>query len=304
MYQYNAFCLNFSSEIPLPECCASEGGEPDFVVVKKKLTPPPLEATNIHRRGIMAQTAIDADGSLWLHWEGVATFRACEGRALEVHSFTDEADLLSLFTVSEAIGLILFQRDHFLLHASAVKVGDVAWLFMGAPGAGKSTTCAGFVKAGCPLLSDDLTAITFDEHKRPLVSPAYPQLKIWERSVVGLGYHTAELSPVSEGINKFALAPRDNFAPEAVPLARMYFIHNDEHLPAFRSMSPSELPPETLRHFPLPNQLLSPFVLQQLFRQSLSCAAGAKAFLLKRPDGFTALEAWIQDCLPSSKSLL
>ena len=304
MYEYSAYCLNFSSEIPLPECCASEGGKPDFAVVKKKLAPPPLEATNIHRRGIMAQTATGDDGSLWLHWEGVATFRAFEGRFLEVDSFTDEAGVLSLFTVSEAIGLILFQRDHFLLHASAVRVGDAAWVFMGAPGAGKSTTSAGFVKAGCPLLSDDLTAITFDEHKRPLVSPAYPQLKIWEKSVVGLGYHTDELSPVSEGINKFALAPRDNFVPEAVPLARMYFIHNDEHLPAFRIMSPSELPMETLRHFPLPNQLLSPFVLQQLFKQSISCAAASEAVLIRRPDGFRALEAWIQDCLSSSKSLL
>ncbi len=300
MYEYNAYCLNFSSEIPLPECCASEGGEPDFFIVKKKLSPPPLETTNIHRRGILAQTATGTDGSLWLHWEGIATFRAFEGRILEVHSFTDEADVLSLFTVSEAMGLILFQRNHFLLHASAVKVGDVAWLFMGAPGAGKSTTCAGFVKAGCPLLSDDLTAITFDEHQHPLVSPAYPQLKIWERSVVGLGYHTAELSPVSEGINKFALAPRGNFTSEAVPLARMYFIHNDEHLPAFRRMNPSELPTETLRHFPLPNQLLNPLVLQQLFKQSLSCAAAAEAILLKRPDGFRALEAWIQNSLSSS----
>ena len=299
MYQYNAYCLNFSSEIPLPECCVSDGGEPDFVIVTKHLTPPQLEATNIHRRGIMAQTAVDTDGSLWLHWEGVVTFRACEGKLLEVHNFTDEAAVLSLFTVSEAIGLILFQRNHFLLHASSVKVGSAAWLFMGTPGAGKSTTCAGFVKAGCSLLGDDLTAITFDEQGHPFVSPAYPQLKIWEKSAVGLGYHTDELSPVSEGINKFALAPRYNFAPEPVPLTRMYFIHNDEQLPAFRAMHPSELPSETLRHFPLPNQLLSPLVLQQLFRQSLSCASTADAFLLKRPDGFEALETWVRDSLSS-----
>lgn len=299
MYHYNAYCLNFSSEIPLPECCVSENGDPDFLIVKKQLTPPHLEATNIHRRGIMAQTAIDPDGSIWLHWENVATFRACEGRQLEVHGFTADPDVLSLFTVSEALGLILFQRNHFLVHASAVKVGNVAWLFMGTPGAGKSTTCAAFVKAGCPLLGDDLTAITFDGHGRPLVSPAYPQLKIWERSAAGLGYQTDELSPVSEGINKFALSPRHNFTSEPVPLARMYFIHNDEHLPEFQTMSPSGMPSETLRHFPLPNQLLNSLTLQKLFKQSLSCAAAAGAFLLKRPDGFEALESWVQESLSS-----
>lgn len=246
----------------------------------------------------MAGTAIGPDGSLWLHWEGIAAFRASEGRLLEVHSFTDEPDVLSLFTVSEALGLILFQRKYFLLHASAVKTGNTGWIFMGAPGAGKSTTCAAFVKAGCPLLSDDLTAITFDENGRPFILPAYPQLKIWEQSVAGLNFRKDELNPVSEGVNKFALHPRENFPAEPVPLSRMYFIHKNDSLPGNRRMKASEFPPETLKHFPMPNQFLAPGILQQYFRQSLLCAANAKAFIQKRPDGFAALEDWVKEVSP------
>ncbi len=295
MYRYHAYCLNFSSEIELPECNGATAAADDFVILRKKLICPQLEVTTIHRRGITAETAIGADGALWLFWEGVATFRASAGRLLEVDVIAGDPDLLSLFTVSEAIGMILFQRKYYLLHASAIRVGDTGWVFMGAPGAGKSTTSAAFVKAGCPLLSDDLTAICFDGNGQPFILPAYPQLKIWENTVAGLGYRKEELTPVSEGINKFALLPRENFSAAPVQLGRLYFLHRDDTLPDVKQMSPMELPVETLKHFPMPNQFLTPEVLQQHFRQSMMCATNAKAFAQRRPDGFGALEEWVRD---------
>jgi hypothetical protein len=293
MYRYSAYCLNFSSEVELPECEVANHPTNDFQITIQQLSPPPLETTNIHRRGILAHTAVEANGTLWLHWEGVATFRATGGTLLEVDVHTHERDVISLFTVSEAIGLILFQRGYFLLHASAVKVGDCGWVFMGNPGAGKSTTCAAFVKAGCQLLSDDLTAIGFDSVGKPFLYPAFPQLKIWEKSVEGLGFDRHTLTPVTEGINKFALAPRNDFHAEPVPLERMYFIHRNEDAPVLRSISRAEFPPETLRHFPMPNQFLTPEVLQSYFNQSLLCAKSAQAYELKRIQGFQMLEKWV-----------
>lgn len=294
MYRYNAYCLDFSSEIELSECNPAVSEADDFQISITDLIRPKLEVTTIHRRGIMAHTAIDSDGALWLHWDGVATYKATGGTLLEVHPLTNDPNLLSLFTVSEALGLLLFQRKNFLLHASAVKVGGEGWVFMGMPGAGKSTTCAAFVKAGCQLLSDDLTAIVFNHAGTPFINPAYPQLKIWENTVNGLGYDKKQLVPVSEGVNKYALAPSAHFDTTPVPLSRMYFLHRDESPAGETSLSAMEVPTETLKHFPMPNQFLTASVLQQYFRQSILCAREAGFFRLQRPDGFAELEKWVQ----------
>lgn len=295
MYSYHAFGLNFTSEIPLSECLESTSERIDFKVRIAKLTPPTLRKTTIHRRGIMAWTAFEE--ALWLHWEGVATFKATEGQLLEVHPYTDDADLLSLFTVSEALGLILFQKRLFLLHASALMVGQEAWIFAGEPGAGKSTTCAAFVKVGCPLLSDDLTAIYFDEGHKPYVLPAYPQLKIWEKSVHGLGFRQGDLTAVSEGVNKFALTPRKNFPKKPVPLRRIYLLNkeNDASLP--RKLKASELTVETLKHFPMPNQFLDAQTLKQYFQQSLYCAQNVDTYAINRFTNFQTLDSWVKQSL-------
>lgn len=304
MYRYSAYCLNFSSEIELSECRSATNERDDFQIIRKALSPPKLEPTNIHRRGIMAQTAIDTNGSLWLHWEGVATYKASNGTLLEVDATTTDPDVLSLFTVSEALGLILFQRETFLLHASAVKIGAQGWIFMGSPGAGKSTTCAAFVKAGCELLSDDLTAITFDSDGKPWILPAYPQLKIWENTVKGLGYDKDKLTAVSEGVNKFSLQHQDNFYAAPVPLDRMVFIHRNEAAPNSKQLRTTELPTETLRHFPMPNQFLTQNVLQRYFKQSLQCGETAQAFEQKRVEGFPELENWVKERISEVSALV
>lgn len=295
MYRYRAFNLNFSSEVFLSECTAGTGEQDDFVIIQKKLTPPPLETTNLFRKGIVAQSIVDADGSLWLHWNGVATFHAVKGATLEVDVLTDVPDVLSLFTVSEAIGLILFQKGDFLLHASAVEIAGSGWIFIGNPGAGKSTTCAAFVTAGCPLLSDDLTAIRFDARGVPFIIPAYPQIKIWESSARGLGYQTETLTPVTEGTNKFSLQPRKNFPVSPVPLERFIFISpSGQESGPFK---PGNLPTELIRHFPLPNQLLNPENLKTFFEQSILCAKRIPGNKIPRPDGFEALNQWVTECL-------
>lgn len=298
MFRYQAYCLNFSSDIPLTECFEANSGQDDFTIKITRLEPPVLSATTIHRRGIMAHTAIGDNGALWLHWDGIATFRATGGTLLEVDPHVDDPDLLSLFTLSEALGLILFQRGNFLLHASAVQVGDKSWVFLGQPGAGKSTTCAAFVKAGCTLLSDDLVAIHFGPDEQPFLRPAYPQLKIWENTVKGLGFSKEDLSPVSEGVNKFALQPRDNFNFEPVPLQRMYFLDNAS---TTRPLKVTELPAETLKHFPLPNQFLTPETLKQLFLQSILLGNRVDGIVISRFTDFDSLEQWVYNCLSSQQ---
>lgn len=297
MYHYTAYGLNFSSEIALDECVPSQGVVSDFTIKSATFRIPALRKTNIQRRGVQAACAIGDHGEYYLHWEGIATFKASAGTLLEVQAYTTDQSTLSLFTVCEAFGLILFQREYFLLHASAVQVGGVAWVFIARPGTGKSTTSSAFVKAGCPLLSDDLTAITFDSEGRPFVQPGYPQVKIWEESVMGLGYQVADLQAVAEGVRKYALHPKDNFSTTRIPLGAFFFLDRARNRPAHERLNPGIFPTESLKHFSLSRYFITGENQIRLFKQSILCAKSAKIYRMRRPNGFAALEKWVESCL-------
>ncbi|MBE9461156.1 serine kinase [Dyadobacter subterraneus] len=297
MFFYKAYGLTIFSEIELPELSIAEPlSSWDLHIKYGAITFPKLKKTSIYRRGIRALFGKNKD-NLVLHWEEVATFEAIGGKELVVSPWTDDKNLISLFTVSEALGLILFQKGYFLLHASSVKVGDEAWCFMGSPGAGKSTTAAAFIKAGCPLLSDDLTAITFDASGKPYIIPAYPQLKIWEKTVNGLDYNQSDLQPVSEGINKFSYKPDGVFDLNPVQLGAIYFIHKAKNRVALEELSTFAIPMEMLKNFPLPFSLLTGESIKQHFIQSFNCAKFAKIWRKRRPDGFELLEKWVQESI-------
>lgn len=303
MYFYKAYGLKISSEIKLPELSDDEPGNGvDLTIRVAEIKLPKLNKTMIHRRGIRASFAIGSTGNLFLFWPDVASFEAIDGQVLAVHSFTDDPNLLSLFTVSEALGLILYQRGLFLLHASSVQIGDEAWCFMGVPGAGKSTTAAAFIKAGCKMLSDDLTAIRFDAGGKAYIIPAYPQLKIWDNTVNGLSYDKAALKPVSEGVNKFSFQPKDNFSHEPVQLGQIFFIHRAMNRPTLAELSASDIPIKMLKNFPLPLRLLTEDSLKQHFLQSFSCSKFAKIWSKRRPDGFANLQKWVDECLVLNSS--
>ncbi|TDE16270.1 serine kinase [Dyadobacter psychrotolerans] len=300
MHSYKAFGLNIFSEIELPELSkAGPTDNCDLVIKYGSVDLSKLSKTPIYRRGTRALFGKGKEGGLILHWPEIASFEAIDGKTLMVSPLTDDPNLLSLFTVSEALGLILFQKGYFLLHASAVKVGDEAWCFMGNPGVGKSTTAAAFIKAGCQLLSDDLTAIGFDQNGVAQIIPSYPQLKIWDNTVNGLSYDRDTLQPVSEGINKFSYQPKKSFDHKPVKLGAIYFLHKAKNRAASKALSPGEIPIETLRNFPLPVQLLKGEALKKHFAQSFKCAVTARLWRKRRPDGFAKLENWISETLSS-----
>lgn len=296
MHYYIAFGLHIHSEISLPELAEGDAHSVAEIHIRKgQVHLPAMHPTRIFRRGIKAAFGEDESRALYLDWPNVASFKASGGNELVVSPLASDPDIISLFTVSEALGLILFQRGHFLLHASAVVVGEEAWCFMGMPGAGKSSTAAAFIKAGCRLLSDDLTAITFDEAGKPFIVPAYPQLKIWERTVAGLQYDPSDLEPVSEGVNKYAYQPREQFTTQPVPLKKVFFLHKARNKPEFQNLGIAEIPGEMLRNFPLPASLIADKNLKRHFLQSLQCARSAEVLRRRRPEGFEKLEKWAED---------
>jgi hypothetical protein len=107
-------------------------------------------------------------------------------------------DTLSLensasYLLGPVLGIVLRMRGVTCLHASAVSIGDRGVAFVGAAGAGKSTTAAAFARQGYGVISDDIVALVERDGAFHL-SPAYPHLSLWPETVKML-YGSSEALP-------------------------------------------------------------------------------------------------------------
>ena len=103
------------------------------------------------------------------------------------------AEEAATYLLGPVLGLLLRFRGITCLHASAVAIGGSVIAFVGAEGAGKSTTAAAFARAGYAAVSDDVVALV-ERDGDFFVSPSYPHLCLWPESVEML-YGTLDALP-------------------------------------------------------------------------------------------------------------
>ena len=291
MKYYFAYGMTIASEFDLPELVESSDSvvSPDLVIQVSDIQLPKLSRTRIYRKNCRALWGGTPEVA-YLSWPGIVDFKIKNGKTLQVKSHTDDPKTLNLFILSEALGFVLWQRGLFLFHASSVEINGKAVIFMGTPGAGKSTTMAAFVRAGHRVLGDDLTAVGFNAEEKPFVVPGFPQVKIWENTVNGLGFDKKNLTAQYEGATKYAYQPAGKYDFEPVPLAHYFVLTRARNRQALERFSPTEAPFEFIKHFPLPSTLLKNDQLTRHFRQSLNIAQHASGWRVRRPADFEALQ--------------
>jgi hypothetical protein len=131
------------------------------------------------------------------------------------------------YLLGPIMNIVLRLRGTIALHASAVRIGDVAVAFVGPEGAGKSTTAASFAMAGFSVLTDDTAAIEDGEDSFQ-IKPAYPRIRLWPNSVKLLFESGEDLPRLTPGWEKRYLQldnMEHHFQSDAIPLAAIYFLH-------------------------------------------------------------------------------
>ncbi len=288
---FRAYTLTIDSDIDLQ--LPKGEGKADIIIEKARFSAEKQFQTQIYRKGVRAKFGGRGNATM-LDWEGIARFKALLGNRLEYEKMTNDDGVFRLFALSEALGMVLFQRNLFLLHGSAVKIGEQATIFIGRPGAGKSTTVSAFAQRDYTILSDDLTAVWFDEKGKPYVLPAFPELKIWENTVNNLGFDKTQLQPAFEGHNKFLYQqPIANFPREPVPLHQIIILQRP-HSKQVGVVKLTQTPVELFPHFPLPSRLLEGGGLQRHFEDCIRLRRAVSIVKVPRPKNFTLLKRWVE----------
>lgn len=295
-YYYKAYGLFIGSEIPLPPLEPSKATTVDLTIKRRRLLKsPPLEATKVYRAGLNAQFAQNGRNCLWLDWSPLVAFMAINGNELLVETTKNNTDLIALFTLSEALGLILFQKNYFLLHGSAIQIGGKGVVFLGEPGAGKSTTVAAFAQKEVGVISDDMVCIHINDLGNPVLIPSFSQIKIWENSVDGLQLQKTNLSPVREGTNKFSWHDSLVFEENHVPLRQIFILTPPgDFVPLTEQLPQSQVPVELISYFPLPDTLLNGEALKEYFEKSVTIAHKVPVLKMNRPGDFDKLYEFVE----------
>jgi hypothetical protein len=219
---YTAFGLRVTSDIPLPELSIARDDDihADIEIMIADL--PKFWNDEVSEANHLSYAV--KDHQVFFHIPKAASFCIQEGKRIIVSPMMgSDINKVRLFLLGSCMGALLMQRRILPLHGSAVVIDGKAYAFVGESGAGKSTLAAAFLSKGFPLLSDDVIPISLSaDGAFPVVSPAYPQQKLWQESLVKLDMDTNLYSPLTHEVEKFAVPVSSQFYAGSVPLAGVF----------------------------------------------------------------------------------
>lgn len=235
MYFYQAYGLIIKSTLELPELNSSQEIEANVTVRTEKLSSSPLSIDD----NVPHCYQLTAEG-MYIYWEGVGTFLIKEGTEIIIEPVaeTDE-HRLRLFILGAAIGTILHQRGLLVLHGSGVDINGQAVVFVGNKAWGKSTIAANLNAKGHDLIGDDVIAIDLSSDK-PMVLPAFPQLKLWPDAVASLGIQPENLPRLVSHLEKRDRRVNQCFSEQNLPLKQIYVLGKYPYL-EIKLLKPQEI---------------------------------------------------------------
>ena len=123
------------------------------------------------------------------------------------------------------LAALLHQRGVLHFHAASFVFEGAGVLLLGQSGAGKSSLTAAFHRAGATALSDDLSAVVFEEDQ-PMIWPVDRKIRLRENTVRQLGLDERHLEAPDPFTGKYALkTPAHRL--DRFPL--QYLLHLERH---------------------------------------------------------------------------
>ncbi len=223
--EYWAYGLRIHADLECPELpfLSLATGTPDVTI---QLLPARADALEPLEQGFFEVHP----GIFHLAVPQVAQFRVEEGRRIFITPLPDApAERIRLFLLGSAMGALLYQRGLFPLHGSAVETPWGAMIFVGAPGAGKSTIAGQFLRQGYRLLSDDVCAVAATPEGLQVL-PALAQLRLCSDAFERLGNPPG----ARFDLDKFVVPMGAGYCPAPAPLRAIHILSDhDSSTPEF-----------------------------------------------------------------------
>jgi hypothetical protein len=195
-----------------------------------------------------------------------------------------------------AFGILLHQRGHLVLHASAVAVEGKAVAFCGACGAGKSTLAAALMRHGYPFVNDDVCHVGVDRG-RPAVLPDGRMLKLWGDAVESLALAARRGEAVRGNVQKFYMVPEHDVPTTARPLLAVYILRDtgDPHRQGIERCTLAEAAALLRQNAYRPHLVASMDLEKPYFLATTNLLAHARVFVLTRMRKFDRMPHLVRD---------
>lgn len=247
---YRIYGLRLKSDLPLACTPRAGAGHADIELYRARpVAPgriPPTRPSGSGADDWFSQTVLD-NGSLRIRWSRLFEFLISpDGRRLgwqALDAATQES--FQTYLVTQALSCALVKQGIEPLHATVAVVNGTAVAFLGNCGYGKSSLGAAFLKAGHPLLTDDLLVISGSgSASDPLLAqPGPPRLKLFPavaHRLLGGRRNGARLNPDTKKL--ILPLSRSEHCPTAVPLAAVYALRPPFPRQSSRSITIRTLP--------------------------------------------------------------
>ncbi|BAZ43113.1 hypothetical protein NIES4102_01090 [Chondrocystis sp. NIES-4102] len=284
---FSAYGLVIQSDFFLPELALKSDNQchPDIKIYQSKLQAPELHPTDSN-----ILSAISQD-SAYLYWSEAGTILVKEGKQIVVDPIDNfDEQILRIFVLGAAFGLLLHQRGFMILHGNSINIKGKGVCFIGNRGFGKSTISASLYFKGYPIVSDDVTAIKFENSQAYLV-PGYGRIKLWTDSVEALGLEAQNLPKVHPNFEKREYLINESLVTDLVPLKCVYILGGAEEL-TIESLSPSEALFKIMQNCYCTRfckQMYNTLSAVEHFQQSSSLVKHTNVFALKRTNDLSSL---------------
>lgn len=286
MHSYRICGLSVSSDIHLPGLIAGAPELSPQVTIRRGAVPEAL-----HEPTLVGPTWQIAGKQFLLSVPNVARFLLENGDQIIFAPETEASvEDVPIFLTGTVFGILLHQRQHIVLHASAVEVDGKAVVFCGASGAGKSTLAAALLQRGYRLITDDICAISLEPNSAPIVHPDGRQLKLWAETIEKLEFQDIRGERVRDCLEKFYVEPRET-ANEALPLGAVYVLQAARPTDIAGIKRPNVVDAALLlrSHAYRPSLVVRLEQRECYFRLAAEIANKSGIFLLTRPWSFDAM---------------
>ncbi len=209
--------LSIASDLDLPELHAAPTADAPDIRIEQGAVP---ELTERDPNNVRAY--VDGEpGHLVLDFPDKLRVLVSQGTTITYSRYPGATDSeLRLYMLGSAMGAILMQRGHIVVHGNALVLPqfDGAAICIGDSGAGKSTTAIAMMQRGYRILADDVCPITAEG----IALSGMPRAKMWDDTAQQLRIDTSSLARLRLDEAKFDLPLDPSQRGEPEP-ARAFF---------------------------------------------------------------------------------